>query len=157
MDIPVGQLEVIVYIHVECSKAGPGHSEGWDLTVTPVMECPYYLSVRNDDEQIYRNYMNLWAKRDANEAAKYPYCKFKTLVEGIKADGGYKQCKATAEPMKVYKGTNWLEDGHHRAAIICALFGPEHVVSVGESSSALPTDLNQCSNPCKVVTPEPSG
>jgi hypothetical protein len=143
MDIPVGQLEVIIYIPTRCSR------HPWDLSVRPVMECPYYLCLKNEDRSIYDTYMDLMSKRHPDAKSQRPYDHFMTQVDGIRRDGGYKSDKAGTEPMRIYKGTRWLLDGHHRAAIICALFGPTKEVPVEECDRALPADLHQCANPCK--------
>lgn len=144
----MGQLEVIVYIPIDCSR------HPWALSVRPVMECPYYLCLKNDDRSIYDAYIDLISKRHSeakNPEAKsqYSYDYFVKLVEGIRQDGGYKSDKAGSAPMRIFKGTRWLEDGHHRAAIICALFGPTTLVPVKEVDKALPEDLDLCANPCK--------
>lgn len=148
MDIQVDQLEVTVYIPIECSK------HLWDLSVLPVMNCPYYLCLKNDDRSIYDKYMDLISKRhpeakNPEAKSKYSYDYFMGLVEGIRRDGSYKSDKAGSEPMRIFKGTSWLLDGHHRAAIICALFGPTTVVPVKEVDDARPEDLDLCANPCK--------
>lgn len=142
MEIPVGELEVIIYVPVRCAK------HQWNLSVRPVTECPYYRCVKENDEAVYADYMSLWAKRTPGVIAQYPYGQFRELVEEITIDGGYVSEKASGEPMRIYKGTKWLEDGHHRAAIICALFGPNVRIPVTEVDKPRPNDIDQCSNPC---------
>ena len=142
-EIAVGELKVIAYVPIQC----PQHV--WKLTVLPVTECAYYRCVKNDDAQAYHDYMDLWAKRNAEMKHKYPYSEyFLKLVKEIREARGYDPAKSAKQPIKIFKGTRWLEEGHHRAAIICALFGPEANVSVEVSSSNLPNDLDLCSNPC---------
>jgi hypothetical protein len=144
MEIPVGQLEVIVYVPVEC----PTHpDDGWALGILPVAQCAYYQSAKTGNEQPYDEYMNAMERRHPNAKAEYPYQKFKELVDEIRADGGYR-CDRVG-PVAVYKGTMWVEDGHHRAAIICALFGPDYQVPVTVSGSDLPTDVGRRCNRCE--------
>lgn len=143
MDTQVGELEVILYIPIRCSR------HLWDLSVRPVMECPYYLCIKNKDRSIYDTYMDLWSKRDPVMKTNRPYDHFMEQVNGMLRDGGYRSDRAGTEPMRIYKGKRWLLDGHHRAAILCALFGPRTVVAVQESDEELPKDLDQCKNPCE--------
>ena len=143
MDIQVDQLEVILYIPIQCSK------HPWDLSVRSVMECPYYLCLKNGDRSIYDTYMDLWSKREPDVKRNRPHDHFMRQVDGMLRDGGYRSDKAGTEPMRIFRGTRWLLDGHHRAAIICALFGPTTVVPVQEFDRGLPQDLNQCKNPCQ--------
>ena len=143
MNTQVGQLEVILYVPILC----PRHR--WDLSVRSVLECPYYLCLKNDDRSIYDTYMDVWSKRCHDVKRKRPYDYFMEQVDGMRRDGGYRSDKAGTEPMRIYKGTRWLLDGHHRAAILCALFGPQTVVPVHESDEELPKDLDQCKNPCE--------
>jgi hypothetical protein len=143
MDIQVGQLEVILYIPIQCSK------HPWDLSVRSVMECPYYLCLKSGDRSIYDTYMDLWSGRCPDVKRNRPYDHFMRQVDGILRDGGYRSDEAGTEPMRIYKGTRWLLDGHHRAGIICALFGPTTAVPVQEVDEELPRDLDQCKNPCQ--------
>ena len=155
MDIQVGQLEVIVYIPIRCSK------HPWDLSVRSVMECPYYLCLKNEDRSSYDTYMDLIWKRPEARSQCRPYDDFMRQVDGIRQDGGYRSDKAANEPMTIYKGTRWLKDGHHRAAVICALFDPMTEVPVEEFDGEWPPDLDQCANPCehyrKVASPDDGG
>jgi hypothetical protein len=143
MDIPVGQLQVIIYIPIRCPK------HRWDLSVRSVKECPYYLCIKNGDRTVYDTYMDLISKRPEAKSQCRPYDDFMRFVEGIRQDGGYRSDKAARDPMRIYKGTMWLLDGHHRVAVICALFGPRKEVPVKEIDEALPADLDQCANPGK--------
>jgi hypothetical protein len=93
--------------------------------------------------------MDLISKRHLEEKSRYSYDHFMRLVDGIRRDGGYRSDKAANDPMTIYKGKRWLKDGHHRAAVICALFDPMTEVPVEEFDGALPADLDQCANPCK--------
>ena len=143
MDIQVGQLEVIVYIPIKCSK------HLWALSVRSVMKCPYYLCLKNEDRSFYDAYMDLWSKREPDVKRNRPYDHFMRQVADLRRDGGYRSDKAETEPMRIFKGKRWLLDGHHRAAIICALLGPTTVVPVKEVDDALPNDLDLCASPCK--------
>ena len=144
--IPVGKLQVATYIPIRCKK------HCWCLSVQPVIECPYFLCVKNGDRSAYDTYMDLWAKRTPAVKHEHPYDDFLKLVERIRLDGDYKPEKA--QPMTLHKGTSLqytghlLQDGHHRAAIICALFGPGKEVPVEEDGSEPPKDLYLCDNPC---------
>ena len=114
------------------------------------MKCPYYLCLKNDDRSIYDTYMDLWSKRDPDVKRNRPYDHFMRQVEGMLLDWGYRSQRAAGtEPMRIYEGKRWLLDGHHRAAIICALFGPTTVVPVQEFEEGPPQDLDQCKNPCQ--------
>lgn len=142
MDVSLGKLFVIDYTPISC----PRHT--WNLSVRPIAECPYYLSLKNDDAHKYHDYMELWERRTQGVKALFPYeGYFLRLFREIKADGGYVLARA-AKPMTIYRGTEWLEDGHRRAAILYALFGPDHKVPVAVSARNLPEDLDLCKNPC---------
>lgn len=49
--------------------------------------------------------------------------------------------------LKVWKGTNWLWEGQHRAAALLWNYNKDYLVEVKEEGSP-PTDHYQCSNPC---------
>lgn len=142
MKITVGELKVSVYKAVECNK------HEWDLVCMPVKECPYYLALDKDDEEILNDYVSLIKKRPERREDKESYEDLKNLCSAIEKDGRYIPEKFN-EPMWVWRGTNILGEGHHRAAVLCYLFGPKYCIDVQVSNESLPTDHNRCSNPCK--------
>jgi hypothetical protein len=143
MKIPVGKLIVSVYIDVKCDK------HGWDLIYMPVIKCPYYLTLDKGDRAIHDNYVSVAKKR--HSGWEDPYESLIKLYFDIEKDG-YTPKKAK-EPMKVWEGTTVLEDGHHRAAVLCKLYGPQYMINVEDGSlvqdNGLPSDHYHCSNPCK--------
>lgn len=141
MEIAVGHLKVIMYVPIQCSK----HT--WNLTIKPIQECPYYRCIINNDASLYDGYIALWAKRDPVVMTKHPYVQFISLLNNIKTKGYTADEKEDA--ISVYHDTTCLEDGHHRAAIICALYGPEHRLNVDVLDDELPCDIDQCANPCR--------
>ena len=145
MEIPVGKLIVSVYIAVKCEK----HHEGWDLTFMPVRECPYYLALDKDDKEIFNNYVSLIKKRPERREHKESYEDLINLCSAIEKDGRYIPENFKDEPMWVWKGTNILGEGHHRAAVLYYLFGPKYCIDVQVSNESPPTDHDRCSNPCK--------
>ncbi len=74
---------------------------------------------------------------------------FVNLVQQIRSDRVFRVDKKG--PIVVYAGTNWVLDGHHRAAIFCALYGPEYLIPVSEANDPkikLPDDINLSCNIC---------
>ena len=143
--IEIGKLEVSVYIAVECEK----HHEGWDLTFKPVRKCPYYLALDKDDRTIFDKYVALIKKRPERREHKESYEYLINLCSAIEKDGRYIPENFKDEPMWVWKGTNILGEGHHRAAVLYYLFGPKYCIDVQVSNESPPTDHDRCSNPCK--------
>jgi hypothetical protein len=137
MEIAVGRLKVIMYVPIQCSK----HT--WNLTIKPIQGCPYYRCIINNDASIYNAYMALWAKRTPTITMERPYSDFISLFDSIQARGYIPE-----RPVTVYQDVACLEDGHHRASIICALYGPEYKLHIEVLKKAVPCDIEQCSNPC---------
>jgi hypothetical protein len=146
MIIPVGTLYVSIYGDVSCTK----HT--WDLVVVPVMECPYYLAIKHKDKSLHDKYVSIAKRRhpDWGEQGSNSYNALMKLTASI-LKNGYRPDLPDV-PMRVWKGTRLLEDGHHRAAVMCALFGPEYKVDVVENDVVLeigyPADHCLCGNPC---------
>jgi hypothetical protein len=147
MKIPVGKLKVSGYIDVRCNK----HT--WDLIYMPVINCPYYLTLDKGERAIHDEYVSVIKKRHPNWEDS-PSNRYESLIElycDIKKNG-YIPEKADA-PMKVWICTTVLEDGHHRAAVLCKLYGPQYMINVEDGSpvqdNGLPPDHYLCSNPCK--------
>jgi len=143
--MPVGRLEVLAYVSVEC----PRHPQGWALRPLPVADCAYCQCAKSDDRRPYDEYMSIMARRDADAARKWPYDNyFAKLVREIAADREFKLQKKG--PIVIYPGTRWILDGHHRAAIICAKFSEDYRVPVATASAQPPDDINLPCNPCKM-------
>lgn len=149
MQIAVEDLKVIAYTPVTC----PDHT--WNLTAIPVDACAYYQCVKHGDPSKYdqymdlwERYMDLWERRTPGQKAKLPYSDFSLMVESIRSHGMYRPEKFS-DPLEVYAGTTVLSDGHHRAAIVMALFGPGQALEVRTSTDRYPMDLDLCKNPCR--------
>jgi len=149
--IPVGQLEVLAYTSIQC----PNNIHLWNLSRVPVRECAYYLSALHQDREIYDAYIDLWAIRYRNEKGETAYseCRakrtfdneIKKLADEIGAFGGYDLNK---DP--IFAWGKLIKDGHHRAAIICAICGPDREVPVRQQpQSTCPKDIEECAGECK--------
>jgi len=141
MEIAVGCLKVIIYVPIQCPK------HAWSLSIKPIQGSPYCQCVITGDESIYHSYMALWAKRTPAVTAEYPYERFSCLVNSIRTRGYQPDEKY---PLRVYRNTNCLEDGHHRAAIVYALCEPGYKLHVEILDQDVPRDLDQCFNPCQL-------
>jgi hypothetical protein len=138
---PVGDLQVAGYTKIVCPH-DPPHT--WNLCMIPVADCAYYHCVRTGDRKFFDDYIDLRALRTPSEKTHRTYEKFLELVGRVKNAGGYRRELAGAEPMRVHIGTKCLYDGHHRAGIVCALFGPDTIVPVEEGPDTYPKDLDLC-------------
>lgn len=148
--IPVGQLEVLAYTPVDC----PNKQHLWNLSRVPVMQCAYYLAARDRNPIVFDEYIGLWAIRvlrergqqaHTNHLATHTYAtQIAALADQIKSFGGYDRSKGCV--------TAWhrvIEDGHHRCAVICAIYGPDYQVPVVQAHSPFPDDIDVCDRMCK--------
>jgi hypothetical protein len=138
---PCRRVEVIEYTKIVCPH-DPPHI--WNLREIPVTDCAYYHCAKVGDRKFFDDYIDLWAIRTPSEKIKRTYERFLTLVHQVWSAKGYRAKLAGTEPMRVHVGTKCLYDGHHRAAIICALFGPDRTVPVQEGPDPYPKDLELC-------------
>lgn len=139
--IRVADLQVVAYTRIKCPH-NPQHT--WNLSKIPVTCCAYYQCVKMGQESFFNGYIDLWAVRKPGVTTDHTYGKFLKLVEQVRGAKGYSDELAGSEPMRIHRGTTCLYDGHHRAAIICALFGPGILVPVEEGTDAYPQDLDLC-------------
>jgi hypothetical protein len=140
-EIRVADLRVVEYTKIACPH-NPPHT--WNLHEIPVTDCAYYLCAKTGDRKFFDDYINLWAIRTPSEKTKRTYERFLKLVDQVRAANGYRAELAGEKTVRVHIGTKCLYDGHHRAAIICALFGPDTTVPVEEGPDSYPKDLDLC-------------
>ena len=108
------------------------------------MECAYYHCAKNGNRKFFDDYIDLWAIRTPSVKAERTYERFLALLNQVRTAKGYRAELAGKETMRVHIGTKCLYDGHHRAAIICALFGLDSVLPVEEGPDPYPKDLDLC-------------
>jgi hypothetical protein len=140
-EIRVAELNVVAYTKIVCPHIPP-HT--WNLAEIPVIDCAYYHCAKAGNQKFFDDYVDLWAIRTPSEKTKRTYQDFLKLIDRIRTAKGYSAELAKNETMRVHIGTKCLYDGHHRAATICALFGPDTVVPVEEGLDLYPQDLNLC-------------
>lgn len=141
MKIAVGKLEVSVYIEAEDCE------DKWDLICVPVMKCPYYLTLDTGNRTIHDNYVCIAKRRHPNWGDTYE--DLIKLFCNIEKNG----FNPELAPMSVWKDTTMVNDGHHRAAVLCKLYGPGFDINVVEDGevedNGYPPKHYRCSNPCK--------
>jgi hypothetical protein len=140
-EIRVAELKVVEYTTIVCPHHSP-HT--WNLREIPVIDCAYYHCAKTGDRKFFDDYIDLWAIRTPSEKTKRTYERFLKLLDQVRAAKGYRAELAGMETMRVHVGTKCLYDGHHRAAIIGALFGADTGVPVEEGPDPYPKDLELC-------------
>ena len=136
--VPVCKLEVSIYYKVTCAK----HKV--DLKCVSVLEAAYYKCLVADNNRVvFDEYVALARLKKPSWRPEDTFCNFVQLVESIRTCG----FDSGKGDLTVWSGTNWLKDGHHRAAIL-SWIDPDYSVEVNELEENPPTDHNQCSNPC---------
>ncbi len=135
----VGDLMVAIHYKPNCGR----HDR--DVKNVPVRECPYYLSIVQEDESIHERYVAVAKSSSSNylKETRYTYGSLMRLAFSLAKDG-YRDEKGAKEPMKVYRESNLLHDGHHRAAVLLALHGPEYLVDVVELDEEVPIHEHRC-------------
>jgi hypothetical protein len=141
LEIGVGDLKVIEYTKIDCPH-DPPHT--WNLREIPLTECAYYHCVKTGNRKFFDDYIDLLAIRTPSQKTKRTYERFLELLGQVQAANGYCVELAGTETMRVHIGTKCLYDGHHRAAMICALFGPDTAVPAEEGPDPYPKDLDLC-------------
>jgi hypothetical protein len=140
-ELRVADLHVIEYTKIVCPH-DPPHT--WNLSEILVTVCAYYHCAKTGDRKYFDDYIDLWAIRTPGEKGKRTYNRFLKLLDQVRNANGYRAELAGRETMRVHIGTTCLYDGHNRAAIICALFGPDTVVPLEEGPDPFLEDLDLC-------------
>lgn len=135
----VRELEVSEYYKVTCPK----HEV--DLKRVSVLECAYYKCLSSGNNRaIFDEYVALpFLRKPPSGRPEDTFCNFMKLVESMRNCG----VESERDDLTVWRGTNWLKDGHHRAAALLWI-DPDRLVLVNELEDNPPKDHNQCSNPC---------
>jgi hypothetical protein len=140
-EIRVAELQVVEYTKIVCPHDTP-HT--WNLREIAITDCAYYHCAKTGERKFFDDYIDLWAIRTPHEKTTRTYERFLKLLNQVRNANGYRAELARKETMRVHIGTTCLYDGHHRAAIICALFGPDTAVPVEEGPDLYPKDLDLC-------------
>jgi hypothetical protein len=126
------------------------------------MECSYYFAARDHDSNAFDRYIDFAAERILREKGEQACSEFRAehtydrkivkLAAQIRAYGGYNPDAGTLPAWG-----NLLEDGHHRAAVICAIYGPDYKVPVSQSLNKYPDDIDLCARECRSTPSLTSG